>query len=539
VASLFGSSSQLINGPTNAISIVVFSAIAFLDPEARFDIYQATFLLAVMVGVIQILIAVFKLGDLTRYISESVVIGFMAGAGFLIALGQVANLLGIKQRGSGAKHVLYRFWLTVSQGGPPSRYTLLIGVGIILLAVLLRKLVRRYHLPQLDMLLALIVMAWLAAHFGWTMPSTEGKTLMPVVGSVPASLPRPHIPQIQFWWVRQMGASSVAIALLGLVEALAIAKSIAIDTRQALDYNRQCMAEGLANLVGGFFQAMPGSGSLTRSAINHQSGAVSRFSGIVAAASVAMVLLALAPLARFVPTAALAGLLMVTAVRLVDWKRLRYAVRSSRYDAILVFATALSAVFISVESAIFIGVAISILLFVPRAARLRGTELVVTRERVVRERAPEDPICSALILYDLEGEVFFGAGSEIDRCFEWLKTRARDEGVPCVVLRLKQSRNPDMVFIERLERFLREMHQEGRTVLLCGVRAEMAHAMTSAGFDSWLPGNSVFLEEQKLYSATLKAVRYAYGLVKDTACVHCIERRNCEGDGDGALYYLV
>ena len=95
VASVFGSSSHLINGPTNAISLVVFSALAFLNPDARSDLYQATFLLAIMVGVVQILIGVFKLGDLTRYISESVVIGFMAGAGFLVALGQVGNFLGI------------------------------------------------------------------------------------------------------------------------------------------------------------------------------------------------------------------------------------------------------------------------------------------------------------------------------------------------------------------------------------------------------------------------------------------------------------
>jgi len=185
VASIFGSSSHLINGPTNAISLVVFSALAFLDPEARFDLYQATFLLAVMVGLFQILIGVFKLGDLTRYISESVVIGFMAGAGFLVALGQVANLLGIKDRGTGHQHVLLRFWLTVSQGGAPNRYALGIGLGTIALVVILRKLARRYHLPQVDMLLALIAAAALAAHFGWSVPAANGKALLSVVGNVP------------------------------------------------------------------------------------------------------------------------------------------------------------------------------------------------------------------------------------------------------------------------------------------------------------------------------------------------------------------
>src|SRR6202035_1075507 len=151
VASIFGSSSHLINGPTNAISLVIFSALAFFDPDARFDAYQAMFLLGIMIGSIQILIAVFKLGDLTRYISESIVIGFMAGAGTLGGLTQLGNLTGIRDRGTGQQHVLYRLWLTLS-GGHVNPRALGIGLGTIILVVVLRKLVRKYHLPQLDML---------------------------------------------------------------------------------------------------------------------------------------------------------------------------------------------------------------------------------------------------------------------------------------------------------------------------------------------------------------------------------------------------
>src|SRR5580692_12389785 len=145
VASIFGSSSHLINGPTNAISLVVFSALAFFDPDARYDAYQAMFLLGIMIGSIQILIAVFKLGDLTRYISESVVIGFMAGAGFLVALGQVANFFGLHDKGTGHQHVLLRFWLTITQGGTVSPHALATGFGTVVLVLLLRKLTRRYR----------------------------------------------------------------------------------------------------------------------------------------------------------------------------------------------------------------------------------------------------------------------------------------------------------------------------------------------------------------------------------------------------------
>jgi SulP family sulfate permease len=537
VASLFGSSSHLINGPTNAISLVVFSALAFLDPEARFDAYQATFLLALMIGTIQILISVFKLGDLTRYISEAVVIGFMAGAGFLVGLGQVANLLGVKEQGNGHQHVLVRFWLTVSQGTPPSRYALGIGFGTIVLVLILRRFVRRYRLPQLDMLVTLIIASAVAAHFGWSISGTNGKSILAVIGSIPATLPLPHIPEIHFWWLKEMSGSALAIAFLGLLEALAIAKSIANETRQPLDYNRQCMAEGLSNLVGGFFQCLPGSGSLTRSAINYQAGAVSRFSGVVASGAVALVVLFLAPLARFVPKATLAGLLMVTAARLIDWKRIRYAFRASRYDAWLVLITAFAAVFVSVEFSILIGVALSIILFVPRAARLRGAELTVTPDRIVRERVASDPDCTSILLYDIEGELFFGASPELDRIFDSLRRRTREGGIRTVVLRLKRTRNPDMVSLESLEHFLRDMRQQEVTVLLCGIRTDLADRMSNLHFNDWLPREHVFLEEPELYSSTLKAVRYAYQILPRNSCLHCAQEAAEQARDE--FYYLV
>jgi len=538
VASIFGSSSHLINGPTNAISLVVFSALAFLDPDARFDAYQATFLLCVMVGIVQILIAVFRLGDLTRYISESVVLGFMAGASCLIALGQLGNLFGLHDQGSGHQHVLLRVWLTFTQGGPLNVYALGIGLGTILLVIALGGFRKAYRLPQMEMLVTLIFASLIAALFAWSVPGANGKTLVAVIGNVPAGLPAPHIPAIKFWWVKDLSSSAVAIAFLGLLEALAIAKSIANQTRQSLDYNRQCLAEGLANLTGGFFQCLPGSGSLTRSAINFQSGAVSRASGVFAAVTVAIVVLSLAPLARYVPKAALAGLLFVTAAKLVDWRRLRLALRASRYDAGLIFTTAFSALFISVEFSILIGVALSIVLFVPRAARLRCSELVVTTEGVVRDRLPEDPVCDALILYDLEGEMFFGAAPELDRYFNELKERALSKAIHVIVLRLKRMRNPDMVCLERLEHFIEDLRTKGIMILLCGIRPDLGKAMTNMGFSDRLSPDQVFPEEDDKDSATIKAVRHAYELLERNDCEHC-KRKGLQENGQAKLYYLV
>jgi SulP family sulfate permease len=537
VAAIFGSSSQLINGPTSAISLLVFSALAFLDPENRTDLYEALFLLGVLVGSIQILIAVFKLGDLTRYISESVILGFLAGASFLLAIGQIAGALGIHNKGNGHMQVLQRLWLTLFHGDHVNYKALLLTAVAVVLAILLRAIVRRYKLPRIDMLLVLIVTGLIAYLAGWSVPGLGGETLIETAGKIPASFPTPHIPEVKTESLGSLSQGALAIAFVGIIEALSIAKAIANKTGQRIDYNRQILAEGLANLTGGFFQSLPGSGSLSRSAINYQAGAATRFSGVVTAAAAALALILFAPLLRYVPRPALAGLLLITAARLVDFKRLFYTLKASRYDAGLVIITALTAIAINLDTAVLLGVALSILLFVPRAAKLRASELIVTPERVVRERLPSDPVDPSLIIFDIEGELFFGAAPELDRYLEAIETRIAAQNIKLVILRLKRARNPDVVCIERLEHFLREESAHGVTILLAGVRRDTLRALKNIGFETWFPADQVFPEEKEEYSATLKAVRYAYGRIPQT-----YETNGSDGHLDlnaGGLYYLV
>ncbi|MBI3223936.1 MAG: SulP family inorganic anion transporter [Mycolicibacterium cosmeticum] len=526
VASVFGSSSHLINGPTSAISLLVFSSLAFIDPENRTLLFEALFLLGILVGVIQILIAVLKLGDLTRYISESVIIGFMAAAALILALGQIGNALGVKSKGDAHTPILQNVFLTVFHGDKINLRAVFLSVSTIVLAVVLRRLVKRYGLPQVDLLTVLIIAGAIAFLAGWSTPATGGKTAVNLAAKVPQSLPGFHIPTIDLHSLAELSQGALAIAFIGLIEALSIAKAIAHQTQQKIDYNRQILAEGLANLTGGFFQSLPGSGSLSRSAINHQAGAATRFSGILAAAAVAVALLLFAPLLHYIPQAALAGLLLVTAARLVDFRRLWTTVKASRYDAGLVIITALTGVLVDLDKAVLLGIALSILLFVPRAAKLTAAELTVTPERVVRERVDGDVADKSIVIYDLEGELFFGAAPELDRYFEILRERIKAEDIKFVVLRLKRVRHPDAVTIERLEHFVRETDGHGVTILLAGVRPDVAKVLTNIGFDYWFPAEQLFPEEEQEFSATLRAVRYARTK---------LEQR----DQDAQLYYLV
>ena len=275
---------------------------------------------------------------------------------------------------------------------------------------------------------------------------------------------------------------------------MSIAKAIAYQTQQKIDYNRQIMAEGLANLAGGLLPEPAGLGLAV--AIGDQlSGRCgkTRFSGIVSAATVAAALLLFAPLLRYVPQPALAGLLLVTAARLVDFKRLIYTLKASRYDAGLVIVTAFTGIAIDLDKAVLLGVILSILLFVPRAAKLKARELIVTPERVVRERLPGEPADPSIVIYDLEGELFFGAAPELDRYLEELQQRIADGSqmaVKFVVLRLKRVRHPDVVCIEHIEHFLREETERGVTILLAGVRPDTLGMLNNVGIRKLVPGRA-------------------------------------------------
>jgi sulfate permease, SulP family len=576
VGALFDSSKQLINGPTNAISIAVLSAVAGLELKSQEEVIAAAVLMALMIGVMQTAIALLRLGDLTRYISHAVIVGFTAGAAVLLLLDQIKNLVGLTALGGPHDHFLVRFWTTLTQDKPINWYALAIGAGTIAFVLLLgwfnRWLNRRFHWRLPELLLGVILAAAVvwgtgldgAASGGRQPPDTKAaassstsnvpksrqdphssplpkgggaKPSVSVIGKIPRSLPSFQPPQAEWKLVRELSGSALAIGLLGLLEAMAMAKAIAARTGQKLDMNQQCLSEGLANTVGSFFQCYPGSGSLTRSAINHQAGGVTQWSGIVSAVAVAATVLLFAPLAHYIPKAALAGILMVSAFRMVDAHKLAFHMRVTRMDAVIVLATAISAVAVSVEFCILIGTFVSFLIYLPRAARIGMTELVLTRDGMIRERISTDPECTRVLIYSLEGELFFGSSGELETELAKIEERAAG-GVRVVLLRMKYARNVDGVCLDVLEVFLRKMEERKAIVLLCGLRGDLLKVMQNVGWETWLGPKRIFPEGPALWSSTLQAVDRAYEIIGPDRCPTCPLRNGDPAAARGWNYMI-
>jgi sulfate permease, SulP family len=528
VGAIFDSSRQLINGPTNAISIAVFSVIAAIEvPEQRL---AAAILLAFLVGSIQLGIVFLRLGDLTRYISHSVIVGFTLGAGSLLVFDQLKNLIGLPALGGAEDHFVVRFVRTLTAGNVPHAATCAIGFGTIALVLGMRWLKRQLGAPLFpELLVAVAGMAALVGVLGLDQQDVK------VIGEVPAQLPRLAAPSFDLQMIRDLGSGALAIALLGLLEAISMAKAIAARTGQRLDMNQQCLSEALANLAGSFFQCFPGSGSLTRSAINQQAGAVSQWSGVVSAFAVAGTVLLLADYARFIPRAALAGVLIVASYNLIDWRALRYHLRATRFDAAIVGVTALAAIAISIEFCVLVGVLMSFMLTVPRAGRMLLTQFVIDKDGGVHERLPEDfYVCKRIVIFGLEGEMFFGATAALEQHFAQIESAMAPE-TRILVLRLKRARSPDAVGMTLLEGFLERMRERGVRVILCGVRADFFEMIRRTGIDA-RHGEQIFLEQPVRQTSTLLAIRHAYQILEEP-CSIC-PRRDV-ASLEGALYYAI
>jgi len=520
VGALLDSSKQLINGPTNAISIAMLSALAVVPESQR---VSAAIMMALLIGTIQTSIALLRFGDLSRFVSQAVIVGFTLGASVLLVLDQLKNVLGLKSRGNHEDHFLSRFWLTLSQGDGVHWPTVAVAVGTIALAVGFRAINNRFKLGLPELLLAIAGVAVVLAMLDPT--KTSGVKL---IDKVPRELPSFQLPSIDLQLARELSSSAAAIAFLGLLEAIAMAKSIASKTGQKLDMNQQCLSEGVANIAGSFFRCFPGSGSLTRSFINHTSGAATQWSGVFSAVGVALTILFLAPYAQYIPRPALAGVLMLTATRMVDLSSLKYYLRATRFDALILIATALSAIFISIEFCILIGVFLSFTFYVPRAAKISMSELTVTNQRVIREVQPKDDRCTKLRIYNLEGELFFGSSPDFERLLDSIEADI-PETLRVIIFRVKRIRNPDAVCTQILQSFVERIQERKIEVMLSGIRPDLSKILHNVGLDEILGQQNLFCEGAEIWASTLNAMQRAYRLIGEDRCVQCPNRDKMVG----------
>lgn len=349
VAALTQSSYHLISGPTTAMSLVVYSTISAFA-EAGTEAYIALVLsLTLMAGGIQFILGASRLGKLINFISHAVIVGFTAGAALLIATSQMKLILGLDiARGLS----FYETWAVLVQNIRDTNLMVLwVGLGTLTIAVVIQVLSKR--LPHL--LIAMIGGSVIAYAMGGQQAGIE------TVGALPAGLPPVSNPFGSFADFQMLGPGAFAIALLGLIEAVAIGRAISVRSGQKINGNQEFLSQGISNMVGSFFSSYMSSGSFTRSAVNYQAGGATPLSAILAALFLLLILLFVAPLATYLPIPALGGIILLVAYKLIDVKHIREIIHDSKRETAVMVVTFLATLIFNLEFAIYVGVILSLI----------------------------------------------------------------------------------------------------------------------------------------------------------------------------------
>lgn len=521
IASLFGSSQFLIAGPTNAISMVVASTMAsvaiggmVVDQLPEEQKIALVFLLAFMVGVIQLVMGIAKFGGLTNFISHSVVIGFTSGAGILITVNQLKNFLGINI----GKHSEFFEVLrhTVLHIGETNTIAFGLGLFTVIFILFSRKISTKIPGPLLSMIIAAA-----AAYFF----NVEAQGVK-LIGDIPRSLPPLSSFPLTLETIQHLFPAALAIAILGVVEALSIAKSIASSSGERINGNQEFIAQGASNISAGFFSGIPGSGSFTRSAANFNAGAKTRFSGIFSGIFVLITIIIFAPFARYIPLSSLAGIIMVVAYTMVDKKAFALSFKATRADRLVLLVTMLATLFLELEMAVYVGVLLSVLLFLRKVSHPQVFKMA-SRERggKLYPLVGEMNFCPQLSIYQIEGPLFFGAINELEdrlRVFKKLNEKI-------VIIRMKQVHTIDASGVHALEKFLKERDQKKGQLIFTGVNEAVKKVFMLSGIIE-------HIRPENIIDSTNEAVAFAFEkYIQRGICSGCRSRVFTECPGtDGA-----
>ena len=505
VGALWGSSIHLHTGPTNSISLLVLATLLPIAAVGTPEYLAAAGLMAVLVGIFQIILGVARLGVLVNFVSDSVIIGYTAGAGILIAVNQMRHILGLEFPSTSS--LITTGQELILHISDTHSLTLIISFSAILLLILQKRFFPKW--PG-----ALIIMVVSAAVVGLAGLDKAG---VMILGDIPRSLPPiAKLPILNFGLIFELFSGVLAVAAIGLVQSIAISRSISSQSRQRLDSNQEFIGQGLSNLIGGIFSGYSGAGSFARSAINYDSNARSPIAAVFSGLFVLIAMFVFAPFAAYVPRAALAGVLVVTAIGMIDQTEMKRILRGTRGDAFIMVGAFASTLFLPLQYAVLIGILLSFIVYVMRTSVPRVVPVLPGEGfRHFTYQSDRDP-CTQMGILDILGDLYFGAVQHVDEAI-----RDHMEAYPdqrFLLLRMFSVSQIDISGIHALEAIVRTYRERGGDVYIMRTQDTIMDKLKSAGFYDFL-GEDHFLS----YNS---AIEYLFYRVLDPAvCIYECEAR--------------
>ncbi|OQY71389.1 MAG: sodium-independent anion transporter [Rhodocyclaceae bacterium UTPRO2] len=514
IAALFGSSWHLVSGPTTAASIVLFSVLSPHAEPGSAAFVQNALTLTFMVGAIQLGLGLARLGALINFISHSVVIGFTAGAAILIATSQVKHFFGIDlPRGSSFAD---SWGAVIAHAAEIDPYIFGVAGFTLGLGVLTQRLAKRLPYMIVAMLGGSLLSVALKAFGG------PGAASISTVGALPGALPPLSSPQFTLGAFQDLATAALAVSLLALTEAVSIARALAVRSGQHIDGNQELVGQGLSNLFGSFFSSYVATGSFNRSGLNYAAGAKTPMASILASLLLVAIVLLVAPLAAYLPNAAMAGVLFLVAWGLIDFHHIRQILRAGHEETIIFGATFLATLLHNLEMAILLGVFLSLGFYLSRTSRPRVLSRVPD-SRGERRKFVSDPAlpeCPQLKIVRIDGSLFFGAVSHVQEQLRALE--AEQPGQKHLVIVASGINFIDLAGAEFLAQEARLRRAAGGDLWLIRVKPQVRETLENGGYLDYIGADHLFEGKSEAFA-------HIYARLDREVCRRCDKRifREC------------
>lgn len=484
---LFGSSRTLAVGPVAIVSLLVATGLTPLAEAGSAEYIQLALTLALLVGLIQVLMGLLRVGFLVNFLSHPVLVGFTAGAAIVIGFSQLKHLLGIAMPRT--EQLTATIAYAARHLAETNPVTLAIGLsGVAILLYFKQGLaghLRRWHVPAslitpltksapLMVVLAGTLLVW-----GLHLDQTAG---VKVVGDVPAGLPPLTLPTFNLAQWQLLLTTALVISFVGYMESISVAKSLASKRRQKVDANQELIALGIANLGATFSGGYPVTGGFSRSVVNFTAGATSGLASIITAGLIALTVIFLTPLFYFLPNAILAAIIMVAVVGLIDIRTFRHIWRYNKGDAAALLVTFAAVLFAGVENGILIGVAVSIAMFIWRTSKPHVAVVGRLAHSEIYRNVLRHPVqtCPHAIAVRIDQSLYFANTKFLEDTV--LRLVADRPEVTHFVLIGTAINFIDASALETLESLHRELRDAGVDLHLAAIKGPVLDRLQAIGF---------------------------------------------------------
>lgn len=463
LVSLFGGSRLQIAGPTGAFIVIL----AGVTAEHGVDGLQVA---TMMAGAILLLLGMARLGAIIKFIPDPVIVGFTAGIGVIIWVGQWKDFFGLPK--VGGEHFHQKLWHLLQALPNLHLATTLLAVLSLLLVISASRIPGLKRVP--GPLIAMAVATAIQSSFHFEGVATIGSAF----GGIPQGLPALGLPEITLSRVIDLIGPAFTIAMLGAIESLLSATVADGMAGTKHDSNQELIGQGVANLVTPLFGGFAATGAIARTATNIRNGATSPLAGITHALTLLLIIVFLAPLASNIPLCALAAILFVVAYNMSELKHFKRMVqRAPRADVSILLITFVLTVFSDLVIAVNIGVILAMLHFMRRMASSVEVQQVVEQDLEEELRANgQTRLPAGTLIYTIEGPLFFGAAETFERVLAQTHTDPR-----LLIIRLKRVPFMDITGLQVLEEVIEQLHERHIVVKLCEANSTVFNKLDKVG----------------------------------------------------------